>query len=1672
MPKKRKYRFLRRTLRVLLGILLFLFLIVIFIRSSWGQSIIVDKAVSYVSNKTDTKVAVEKLFVTFDGSVQLDGLYLEDTKGDTLVYSKSLEANVPLWAIIRGNGIGVDNLTLEGLRANITRKDTVSGYNFQFLIDAFEPENPTPVVKDSTAKPLDIVIGDLFFKDIDFLLKDDVLGLDGHFKIGELEAKMETTDLENMSFEASNINLSNSNIRFVQNPPQVVSTEEVPLPKFSVDNFTIENVIAFYESKVDNISSDINIDNFYAEIPQIDLAKNNIYLDKLQLSNSKISLNTVSKKSAITSKSNETVKIEWPEFIINIADINLENNAIIYSEDNAKPQKNVFNPKVISLENITFNATDIFLKDKKAGAEISKLNFNEASGLNLHQLSFNLTATDNKVDLNDLDFKLNNNVLVGNADLKYASLNKLLATPEKTKVNLNIPTFKVSLDEVFKFQPSLRKNVYLKKASKKLLTGNIQANGSLASINLRNAKVNWGNSTKISANGTFMNVTDPNKLLVDISSLKAETKRSDILQFIDEKELGIQLPENVLLVGKASGSLDNISANAKITTTQGIAEINGNFKNKNTISYDAVVKIEDYKVNELLKNPQFGSLSLTVNSKGSGKSINTLDATLEANVSKFTLNNYAIKDLIINGDVKNGEGNITSKYKDENLNIALNGKVFLDSIASKANIKLNVIGADLQALGFMNRNVKTGMDISLDFKGNSKNYDIESKIINGVFVYDDRTYLLGAIDAKAYVDKDTTSLSVKNKMLNLDLESNTDPQTFTKAIQRHVFSYFYRDEKIADSIKNPVNLKFEGKIAQSSLLKDVFLVNVKDVDTIDIAVDFNEKARKLDAQITAPHINYSGNELDSLAFSMTTDKDNFNFDLGFKRIVAGPLDVPRTYITGNQTNNELSLNFSGSHNGEKLMNVNTKITGNRDDLKFTVNPDSLVLNKGKWNIPTDNEISLINNKIAFKNFKISKDNQSIEITDKLPNVSKNHIAIDYKNFKINEVFNYLNPETEITTGILNGSFILEDPFEDTGIIADLNVSKLEVLKTNLGTLKLDAKSLGNSKYDFNADLKGGDVNLDLKGDYFVSNTEANLNLDLNINEFKMKALNTFSLGEVKETNGSFSGEFKVTGTTSEPKYNGDITFKNAGFNISKLNTKFLLNNETLKVDNSGLTLSNFKILDAKKNALILSGKIGTESFVNPTFDLNVDAKNFRVLNATKEDNEFLYGTATFNANAKLTGDLQIPKLDAKLTLGAGTDVTYVMPSVYANVEERDGIVAFVNRKNPDAILTRTEEQTATITGFDISASLKVDRKAAVTVVINKDTGDNFKASGDGNFIFTMVPNGRINLTGGYEIWDGHYELNLYNLVDRKFLIAPGSRVSWSGDPFDADLDVRAIYKLETSASPLMAPQISGAEPSVKSKYKQVLPFEVSLNIDGELLQPKISFGLDMPEEDRGSIGGQVYGRVQQVNQQEAELNKQVFSLLVLNRFYPDAGSDGSSGGFATVARDNLNDAVSGQLNAFSNKILGGSGIELDFGLNSFTDYQGDAPTDRTQLDIAAQKKLFNDRLTVRVGSEVDIQGSSTTGEKAPLIGNVSLEYKITENGRYRLKGFRESKFENVIDGQTIVSGIALIFTQEFNQFSELWNAILRSSKKKEEEAKAKKKETDDKIKEKESVLKK
>lgn len=1660
--KKKKRSTGNRILRVfgwIFGILIILvFLIILFIRSPWGQNIVVQRAVKYVSGKTNTKVEVEKLFITFDGNILLKGLYLEDTKGDTLVYSKKLEADIPILPIIRGNCFGIDYLKWEGLRAHVIRKDSLEGYNFQFLIDAFAGEDKPEKPKDTASSPFKLRIGEVFLSDFEVEFDDAVIGIDADVRLGKLNLLMKKIDLEKMDFRASKIQLAETQVKLHQTPvPPTPKEEDTPLPFLQADEIDLKKVLVNYQSDGDRIAADLDISELLLELQKADLVNNDIEIGTFRLRNSLVFLNTETETNVVTETAEDVKdvvmedieKFEWPDFTIVLSKLDFRDNHIQYFVAQNKVKPNVFDANAIDLKDLNLQIRDVYLRDKTAGLKLNELSFAEGSGLNLKKLILDLNITDEHLEVDDLALELNENSLEGHTRIEYSSLADLIEKPETSKIALDIPDFSLDVRDAYRFQPDLRKNEYIRALSRKKVSGKIKASGYLSDIDLPVLSVDWGRTTQIAARGRIKNATNPDRLGFQVPSFRARSVRQDLIQFVNEEELGVQLPNDVLLQGKASGNLNDITASAELTTTQGIATVEGHFKQDTGISFDADLEVREYKLGELLKNEQMGALSLSIQANGSGANINSLNAELDANISSFQFKEYAIKDLGITGKIVDGEGDIHSAYKDENVDLLLDTHVVLDSVSPVVNAHLDVKGVNLQALGLMNKDVRAGLKLDADFEGSKDGFDVIATIGDGVVIQEGRTYLLGDVLATAHVRKDSTSIWVDNKILQVSVESNSDPATFGKAVQRHIGSYFSRRFVVPDSIEHPVRLKVIGRIAQAPVLNQVFLVNVQDLDTIQLGAYFDEKERRLAAIVEAPHINYGGNTLDSLKFTMDTDRDKFVFDLGFQNISAGPLDIPETHITGNQKEDILHLSFTAIHKDSIMSKINSQLSGTSSELRFHVKSDSLVLNKHNWTIPEDNEMVFTKDKIAIENMRFSHKDEWFELTDKLDQIQRDHIGVEFNNFKLSEILNYLNPEEELAKGILQGDLAVVEPFGKSGILADFSVRELEMLKVDMGVLSVDAKTTQENRYDFDVSLKEGDVDLDLDGNYIAETEGGTVDLALAINEVKMQALESFSLGEIKDADGSLNGRFTVKGSTKDPQYKGMLRFYFADFTVSKLNAPFTLMNEALQIDNSGLTMKGFTVLDENYNELVISGKVGTENFVNPTFDLKIDAEDFHILNATEEHNDFLHGKAAFDAHGSLSGDMNVPKLNMQILISDDTDVSYILPSATIAIEERDGIVEFVNREDPDAVLTRADRQKAKLTGMDINAFLKVDKEAKVAVIINQETGDNFQISGDADLNFTMSPNGRMTLTGIYDVVSGHYEMNLYGLVNRRFDLVEGSKVSWSGDPMDAKLDIKAQYKVETSASPLMAPVSSGADPAVKGKFRQVLPFYVYLNIDGELEKPVINFDLDMPEDEQGAIGGQVYGRIQQVNQQEGELNRQVFSLLVLSRFYPEPGSDGSQGGFASIARDNLNDAISDQLNAFSNKLLGKSGFELDFGLDSYTDYQGESPQQRTQLDIAAQKKLLDDRLIVRVGSEVDLEGSSSSDEPTPLIGNVSLEYYLTENGRYRLKGFRKNSYENVIDGQTIVSGLSLIFTQEFNTFDELWEAILRGETKKE-----------------------
>ncbi len=1653
---KKKRPWWKRILRILssiLLVLLFLFtVLVLVVRSPWGQDFIVSKATKFVSEKTKTKVEIEKLFITFGGSIDLRGLYLEDLKGDTLIYSQKIQVKIPIWPIITGNPISIDGLEWTGLRANVIQKDSIEGFNYQFLIDAFASDSTTAKTKKDTtrSKPLKISVGSIDFSDFKIIYDDAVTGMKANLNLGKLHLDGKNIDIEKMKFQVAELAIENTKVSYIQSKPSPPSdTTESTLPYLSLDNLKLRNVTAHYESIPDIINADINLDELELEVPKADLANQDIKVGKFILNNSTIQFKMSGQKEAASDSLENTLPAEekssfvWPDWDVKVESIAFQNNHFHYQVGGKPKELKSLNPDYIDLSDFNFKANDIQLsKNESAQLQIENLSFKEESGIYVNKLAFIASLDPTRFSLEDLIILTGNSSIDLDLKAQFSSLENFIEAPENALLTLNLKQFVIDLNDAFEFAPELKQNEYLNKLAKHQFIGEIKADGKLDELNISNFQVNWGQNTEIKTHGKFKHLMDVDNLFADIESFTFHSTRTDISSIISEEDIGISIPKTVLVNSNLSGQLDDLQTKTSLTIPEGKIIIDGKFKQQNEIVFDAKINVIDLELGKILNNPEIGMIAFEMKAAGKGKDINDLNAKLTSKFSKLEFSDYDFSAPELDGHLKNGNGGVNVCFKDDNLDLKIDTKIKLDSISPKIDLDLKLEGVDLYALGFSEKKIKAKLMMNASFEGNAEKFNFETHFTEGVAVYDKNNYYLGPVDISASATKDSAAMDISSNFLNSKLRANAGIDRITEAIKHQLEGYFLDTIDHTHEFDNPVKLKLNMKLSESKIITSFLIPEIKTMDTLELNIDFDQEKSQLIANLDLPYINYADNTVDSLKLNISSFEKEAKFKFGFNELDAGPFVMNRTYFDGNFKNEILNLHFHAFNGEEESYVVKTEITGKSSNLKLHFAPEKLVFNGDAWTVPNDNHIRIENNKIIAQNLVFSKDNESINIANDLVQTQKDNIGIGFKNFKLTNLLALFNKDELLASGEMQGNIVAIDPFKNFGLMADFSINDLTALQAPLGKLILKAKSESGDNYNLDLSIKGQDIDLAVNGDYSLVDIDSALDFKVDVNKIGMKTIAIIAGESLDDASGNISAEITLNGSTSSPKYKGYLKFNDARFNVTAVNSKFRLANDKINIDNDDITLNQFSIEDEQNNSIALDGSISTKNISNPVFDLQIKAKDFQAINSTKEDNNEFYGVLDFDINGTIKGDLNFPKVDVSIAINKNTNFTYVLLDAQAKLEKSDGIIEFVNKENPDDILTRADDSTAAtiFSGIELHAKLKIEKDSEFNVIVDPKTGDNLNVSGNGELDFNIAQNGRTTLSGRYEINDGHYNLSLYNLVKREFDFEPGSSITWRGnDPMDADLNITAKYKIETSASALMASQTAGASEDVKNKYRQRLPFLVYLNVNGELDQPILNFNLGMPEDARGAIDGTVYGRIKQLNSEEDELNKQVFSLLVLRKFYPNSGSDGSGGGTARMVRKNLNQALSDQLNTYSDKLMGSSGVELNFGLDSYTDYQGESAQERTDLNVSAQKKLLDDRLIVQVGSTVNVQGDAQPGQENAVLGNASIQYLLTKDGRWRLTGFRNSEYENVIDGQVFVNGISIIFQRQFNHWNKLFS---------------------------------
>ncbi|RPA69716.1 translocation/assembly module TamB [Cyclobacteriaceae bacterium YHN15] len=1633
-----------------------------FIRSPWGQDIIVQKAVAYLSKKTGTEIRLDRLYVTFQGDLYLEGLYVEDLNQDTLVYSKRLETGLALKSFIKEGEISVSKLQWEGVKA-VVRRDSISQeFNFDFIISAFvsDKAGDETVPKESNPFP-GIKLGPVALRDFNLSYEDQVLGIEATAVWKELKIRTDHLDLNKMDFGISEILISDSRIDYYQykpfEPAENEETSDMPLPLLVLDKLQLSHAHWNYTSVTDGIQASTQWENLSLSLPEGNLEDQKILLKYLQLTEADISLelHDLDKGKDVTGQEViEENDFSLPDWWIEVGNVDLVHTKVAFTNSDGKIKKGQFNPDAILLDYLNFSAHSIFLKEDKAGLSIDDLIFKEGSGLTVKEFQSQLTLEEKGIKIKNFQAHTGKTSLNFDLELAFSDLNALIQTPEKAAIDLNLKELKTDASEALYFSPELGDDPYFKELMANGISANGKIKGDVNQLLIPGLSLNYGMQTSLTfSSAVLVNFLDLETMRYEFPLMELVTRSEVLRPFTADRDYNF--PEDIKVELSAKGGLQDAIANLLITTTDGNIRLNGNLDSNGLYSLESALSLENLDLGKIMNIPDLAPMTLSSHISGSGSGLYDVEGMLTLDIDQLTWKENDFSALELQLMARDTLAELSMAFKEDYFDFVLEARASLDSLNPGLDFNLVIDKMQTKEMGLTSKDITGKIKINGLVDGTLDSLSANLSIFDSYFYYEQRAYPMGEFTFNAIISDDNTEFRIDSDFMEAFLKMDASIEQLITSLTNYL-------EEINTGITQSAELsdfQAEGNLwfHPTPFIDKLLVDGIEEMDTLFFDLDYDSRQKTFSSRVDLNKVLYKGALLDSFFVDLKGTGNSIQLETAFNKLTAGPVDMPESHLLASYQRKKLDFEFFSKDNQGPIIDVFNHLDFSSDTLYYHVDPKGLIFNRETWDVPEDNLVAYTPGFLGFENFMFSKNGQHITFSNTLEKIEEDHIGVSMGNFELNTLLGFLNPYTPLFSGNANGELVVINPFEALGLIADLNVQEIEIIDIPFGRLDLLAEAKSLQEYDFSVSLKEGMVDLDMTGAIQTDDLKSNLDMRLDLHALKVELLELLSEGEIKDAKGIITGSISLSGEIQSPQYQGELNFVESSFVVSQMNNRFDFPNENIKINNSGLSFTDFSIQDEQGQVFTINGKILTDNIADIGFDLKLFAENFQLLNSSRADNDLFYGKALVDLDLQIGGSFGLPEINARIKVNRGTDLTLILPEDQLNYLERTGIVLFVNHEDPyDIIYQREAEIVAKgIQGYDITANLQIDPQTIINIIVDERTNDNLRVQGQADLNLLMNPNGDISLSGRYEVRSGHYELNLFGLVNRRFLFAQGSTIIWTGDVLDANLNITTIYNVRTSPAELMQAQLSGTSTDTRSQFRQVLPFMVYLKINGELLQPDISFELDMPEENRGSFDGNVYSMIQQVNQRDDELNKQVFSLLVLNQFFPMMGNDGSSGGSVNLAKSSASQILSSQLNTFSDRIFGDTGFSLDFDLDTYTDYQTGAAEDRTQLNVAAKQRLMDDRLIISVGGQVDVDGGSQQAQQQQgntVFGDVSLEYLLDERGRWRVTTFRKNQFESVIDGQLIITGISVIFTKEFNSFLEL---IKRSEEEKSKEKKKK-----------------
>ena len=1380
------------------------------------------------------------------------------------------------------------------------------------------------------------------------------------------------------------------------------------------------------------------IDNLIATIDHLSLKKQEIKLSSVNLLRTKINVSFDRKhlpnysflmdslRSGRSQQDTTSWKISCQNFLFDQAQLG-------YSYfDQEKPN-------LIDLQGIHLNLSDFSLTEDSIYFRINELQFNDRKAFSLTNLSSEFVSYKKLIKLNNLKV-LTPNSVVTRADIVFDQ-RKMKDGSKFTEstIDVDLKQSEIDLRDLATLAPSLQG------MDQKIdISGHIF--GKISELKGRNISLKTGNSTAINCDFYVNGLPDFEKTFVQLDLKNSTLNFKDIaaIKLPDSSPRRYPNIANTLydagLInynGNFTGFLSDFVAYGTIRSNFGRIDTDLSFRpaENDALKVNGHLKTTNFKLGKLTQNANLGNLTFSGQIDGIyNQEKNALNAKVAGKVDSIFYNNYRYKNIVMDGLIqeKKFEGDIS--IDDKNLKCSFAGKVNVNPDSSLFDFQLKLDKADLVALKLdkIHKRSDLSMHLNANFTGN--NIDEVKGIIRfeaGEYINENDSLILNSLSISTSAGEHD-KLQLKSDFLDADIEGQYQFRTLKTSFENLISHYLPSYGVAFTETAGTNNFTLNANIKNTDPILRTFYPQLS-ISPGFINGKIDEKQNKIELYTELSKVQFNNVTISGYSLSVHSD-EKLDLKSRIEELSYGEGDhLYNLALLASAKDDQMSCKLLWNnydeitYSGELETLVRFSKRENRQPhVEIKVEPSKIYVADTLWTV-NPSAISIDSTRVEVDNFMLSNQDQFFAFNGVISNNHDDQIKVRVNNFRLDNL-NLLTGEENKLKGTMDGTISFFDIYERPLFLSDVKLNDFNYNNTLVGDISI------LSKWDVPSSAIQSELIVSNKdrqtlygyGSYFPQ--QDSLDLTLNADGLSVALLGPVLEGSFQNLHGDATGELKIKGGLNKIMMYGDIMGTNAGLALSSLQVSYYFTND-VKFRGDSIIFDHITIHDFEGNTGVFNGSIRHDNFSNMDYNLSVSSKNLQIINTTSAINPKFYGKAYGSGLVKITGHGQKVNIDGSARTLNHTALNISLD--YEQEAQQYDFIRFVDHShtNTQVITDRKPvDQSAVFMNFNIV----ITPEARFQLIYNSQVGDMIRAQGNSNLQIRIDPDYNIQMYGEYTVEHGDYLFTLKNVLNKKFDIERGGTIQWNGDPYDAKINVNAIYKLKASLSDLFANSNENID------YSQRIPVNCRISLQDQLNNPKIGFNIEFPStEDR------IKEEVKQFLSTEEDMNKQMLSLLVMGRFYTPEYLRGSyksqnTNLVGTTASELFSNQLSNWLSQISN--------DFDIGVN----YRpGNQITD-DEIELALSTQMFNDRVTINgnISNNTNQTGSGINNNTSSFVGDFDVNVKLTNNGKLQLKAYNHSNNNLIYETSPYKQGIGLSYHENYDTFEELWRKFLHLFRKK------------------------